>query len=165
MILSLVVAFDENLLIGNNGLPWKIPADLKRFKAITMGNAIVMGSNTYKSIGKPLPGRMNIILTRNKEVKIQGCFAVSSVSEAINLAEQNGNKEIFFIGGATVYKLVLPIVQRLYITRISALFEGNAFFPDTIYWKEWDLLKGELLKKGKDTDYELFFQVYERKMQ
>lgn len=163
MILSLIVAFDENLLMGNGGtLPWKIPADMKRFKALTMGHPVVMGSRTYKSIGKPLPGRTNIVLTRNKVNENNGALFVSSISEAICLAETANTREVFFIGGASVYKLILPIVQRLYITRILDIFEGDTFFPDTVYWKEWNLLEGIVLRKGEGTNYELVFQRYER---
>lgn len=163
MILSLIAAFDENLLIGNGGaLPWKIPADMKRFKILTMGYPVVMGSRTYKSIGKPLPGRINIVLTRSKANENNRVLFVSSISEAIRLAETAKAKEIFFIGGASIYKLVLPIVQRLYITRILDFFKGDTFFPDTVYWREWKLLEGTVLRKGEGTDYELVFQRYER---
>ena len=166
MILSLIAAFDENLLIGNgNALPWKIPADMKRFRSLTMGHPVVMGSKTYQSIGKPLPGRTNIVLTRNKPNETNGVFFVSSISEAIHLAETKEFEETFFIGGASVYKLILPIVQRLYITRILDVFKGDTFFPDTIYWREWSLCNEHILRKGEGTDYELIFQFYERIMQ
>jgi dihydrofolate reductase len=118
-----------NRVIGrNNALPWHLPADLKRFKALTMGHPVVMGRKTYESIGKPLPGRRNLVVTRNRGYKAPGCDIVHSLDEAV--AACRDAREIFIIGGAELYRESLPRAHCLEFTEIHAEFEGDALFPE-----------------------------------
>ena len=137
MIISLIAAVGKNNVIGtDNKLPWKLSADLKRFKAITSGKPVVMGRKTFESIGKPLPNRANIIITRDKNYKADGCVVVHSAEEALNAAK--GNAEIMIIGGEQIFKEFLPIANKLYLTIIDKDFEGDSYFPeyDKSEWKE-----------------------------
>src|SRR3982750_4529721 len=116
-MISFVVAIGQNNVIGkNNQLPWHIPADLKFFKKVTMGHPIIMGRKTYESIGKPLPGRENIIVTRNKEYKQEGCKVIHTVEDLLNLSKEKG-EEVFVIGGAELFNVTFPYADRLYITK------------------------------------------------
>ncbi len=137
MLISLIVAMDRNRLIGRgNALPWHLPADLAHFKAVTMGKPIVMGRKTYESIGRPLPGRHNIVISRNPHFAAAGCTVVASVEQA--LAVSAAAPELMIIGGAQLYAELLPRAQRLYLTRIDASFDGDAWFPelDANQWRE-----------------------------
>jgi len=128
-MLSIVVAMDRNRLIGRgNTLPWRLPADLKHFKAVTMGKPIVMGRRTYESIGRPLPGRTNIVVSRDPRYAAPGCTVVPSIDAA--LAAADGAPEIMLIGGAQLYAELLPRARRIYLTRIDAAFEGDTWFPE-----------------------------------
>jgi dihydrofolate reductase len=131
----LIAALAANRVIGrNNALPWRLPADLKRFKALTMGHPVVMGRKTYESIGKPLPGRRNLVITRNRDYKAPGCEVVHSLDEAI--AACRDTQEIFVIGGAELYREALPRAHCLEFTEIQAEFEGDATFPE-FFMSEW----------------------------
>ncbi|TAK77054.1 MAG: dihydrofolate reductase [Gammaproteobacteria bacterium] len=133
-ILSAIVAMGENRVIGkNNQLPWRLPADLRHFKAITTGHPIIMGRKTYESIGRPLPNRLNIIVTRNRAFEAPGCVVVTSMAEAVQQAD---GEEAFIIGGAEVYQQAMPLVQRLYLTVVHHVFEGDAYFP-ALNMAEW----------------------------
>jgi len=143
MKISMIAAMGNNRVIGlNNTMPWHLPADLKWFKNTTFGCPIIMGRKTYDSIGFPLPGRLNIILSRNKELKIKGCNVVNSLEEALQLAKQEDNpsQEIFITGGAHLYNKFLNDADRLYLTLIEEDFEGDTFFPDytQLNWHEVD---------------------------
>jgi len=128
MRLSIVVAMDDNNLIGKgNGLPWHLPADLTFFKKITTGHSILMGRKTYDSIGKTLPNRRNIVITRNTDVSIPGCEVVDSIEKALSITQDE--EEIMVIGGANLFEQLLPEVNKLYITRIEGEFEGETYFP------------------------------------
>ena len=128
-LLSLIVAMDNNRLIGsNNALPWNLPADLAFFKRTTMGKPIVMGRKTYESIGKPLPGRRNIVVTRNRNYRAPGCDIVAGVDEAMQLCEPV--PEIMLIGGASLYQQSIERANYLYITQIHHSFDGNTWFPE-----------------------------------
>jgi len=128
MKISLIWAMDRNHLIGReNALPWKLPADMVWFKQNTMGKPILMGRKTYESIGRPLPGRVNIILSRQPDLHIDGCTVVSSLAEA-QMAVPDA-EEIMVMGGAEIYALLIDQADCLYITEIDATFEGNAWFP------------------------------------
>lgn len=128
---SLVVAMAENNVIGKDGdLPWHIPADLKHFKAVTMGKPIVMGRRTYESIGRPLPGRLNIVVTRDPSRQWDGVEAVQSLSDALDRAAADGADEIMIIGGGDLYRAALPTAQRIYLTRVHEAVEGDTVFPD-----------------------------------
>lgn len=129
--LSIVAAVAKNRVIGaSNKLPWYIPEELKRFKALTMGHPIIMGRKTYQSIGKSLPGRLNIVITRDPKFKAEGCLIVNSLKEAVNQAKEKENQEVFIIGGGQIYKQALPLVDRLYLTIVEGNFSGDIFFPD-----------------------------------
>jgi len=137
--LSMIAAMGKNRVIGkDNDMPWHLPADLHHFKKTTLGSPIIMGRKTYDSIGRPLPGRLNIILSRNTEIEIEGCIVVDSLNKAIVLAEQEMTEEVFITGGAHLYNKFLADADRLYITLIDEDFEGDTFFPDytQLSWKE-----------------------------
>src|SRR5688500_13136490 len=130
MIMSLVVAMTENRVIGqNNAIPWHLPEDLKFFKRITMGKPIIMGRNTFESIGKPLPGRDNIVITRNPDYHVDGVHVVSSVQEAVELAGQltapDLEAEMMVIGGQQIFELTLPIADRIYLTELHTKIPGD----------------------------------------
>jgi dihydrofolate reductase len=130
MKISLIVAMSSNRAIGLDGqMPWHLSADLKRFKQITMGYPILMGRLTFESIGRPLPGRTNIIVSRNPTYKPEGCIVLDSVETAISHGCQLAD-EVFVIGGSTLYEATLPIADTLYITQINRDFVGDTFFPD-----------------------------------
>lgn len=130
MKISLIVAMASNRAIGLNGqMPWHLSADLKRFKLITMGYPIIMGRLTFEAIGRPLPGRTNIIVSRNPAYQAKGCVVVDSVEAAIRYGCQLAD-EVFIIGGSTLYEATLPMADTLYITQINQDFEGDTFFPD-----------------------------------
>lgn len=139
MKISLIVAMASNRAIGlNNKMPWHLSADLKKFKQITMGSPILMGRKTYESIGRPLPGRTNIIISRNTEYQQEGCLVFNDVNAAIKVCSLED--EVFVIGGAAFYETMLPKADVLYITQINKAFEGDTFFPiiDENEWKETD---------------------------
>jgi len=127
--IALIAALARNRAIGRgNAMPWRLPEDLKRFKRLTMGHAVIMGRRTFESIGSPLPGRSNIVITRSRDWSPHGCAIVHSLDAALAAAESPG--ETFVIGGAQIYALAMPLAQRLYLTEIERDFEGDAFFPD-----------------------------------
>ena len=127
-ILSVIVAMAKNRVIGiRNSLPWRLSEDLKHFKALTLGHHIVMGRKTYESIGKPLPGRTTVIVTRDPDYRRDGCVTAHSIDAAVAVC--GDDPEIFFVGGAELYAQILPRADRLYLTEIQAEFEGDAWFP------------------------------------
>ncbi|OGE25782.1 hypothetical protein A3H85_01360 [Candidatus Daviesbacteria bacterium RIFCSPLOWO2_02_FULL_40_8] len=131
-MISIIVAASENMVIGKKGgLPWYIPEDLKRFKNITTGHPIIMGRKTHQSIGRPLPNRTNIIITRDATYKAEGCIVVNSVEQALQQAQGNpGAQEIFIIGGGEIYQQVMNKVERIYLTLIKGDLDGDVYFPD-----------------------------------
>ena len=136
MTVSLIVAASQNGVIGkNNRLPWKLPADLKRFKQLTMGHPVIMGRKTFESIGKPLPGRTNIVVTHQAGFQACGALAAHSLEEALRLCENT--EEVSVIGGASIYEQALPLADRIYLTLIHQDFEGDTTFRwDKYQWKE-----------------------------
>lgn len=140
MQVSLIAALDRNRAIGKgNALPWHLPADLKRFKALTFGKPVLMGRRTAESLGRALPGRRNLVLTRSGRVPFDGMLAVASIDEALPLAGETGAGELCVIGGAEVYALTLPLATGLHLTRIDTAVEGaDVFFPayDEAAWRE-----------------------------
>jgi len=137
MIIALISAMSRNRVIGmNNALPWRLPADLKHFKQITLGKPVLMGRKTYESIGKPLPGRTNIIISRGSDYQVPGCIVAHSIDAA--LAAAAGNDEVMVIGGAALYEQMLPRADRLYLTLIDEDFKGDAWFPEInrAQWQE-----------------------------
>ncbi|KRG12452.1 dihydrofolate reductase [Lederbergia galactosidilytica] len=161
-MISFLWAEDENRLIGkDNQLPWRLPADLKYFKKTTMGHPIVMGRKTYESIGKPLPGRTNIVLTRNPAYMADGCEIFHSKEEFL-LWAQLIEEEIFVIGGAEIYHLFIEEADQLYVTKIFEQFEGNEYFPK-INWENWQLISKELGIKDEKNPYNYEFRRFIRK--
>ena len=143
MIVSLIVAMDRNGLIGkDNALPWRLPADLAYFKRRTLGKPIIMGRKTFESIGKPLPGRLNIVLTRHGMAVPDGVEVVSSTFEALRAASRTGADEVMIIGGAEIYAAFLPAANRIYRTLVHGDFTGNVYFP-TLDFSEWPLVNAE----------------------
>lgn len=161
-MISFLWAEDENRLIGkDNQLPWRLPADLKYFKETTMGHPIVMGRKTYESIGKPLPGRTNIVLTRNPSFKVDGCEVLHSKADFLSWAKKT-DEEIFVIGGAEIYRLFIDEVDQLYVTKIFEQFEGDEYFPK-INWENWQLISKELGIKDEKNPYNYEFRRFIRK--
>lgn len=162
MMISFIVAMDKNRVIGkNNQLPWHLPADLQFFKRVTMGHPIVMGRKTHESIGRPLPGRKNIIVTRNKEYHSQGCLVIHTIEELLDYAQKQ-NEEIFLIGGSELFKATFPYADRLYITKIEHEFEGDTFFPE-FEQSNWNILSLEKGTQDEKNPYEFSFMTLERK--
>jgi len=143
-MISLIAAMASNRVIGiNNTLPWHLPADFKHFKAVTMGKPILMGRKTFESIGRPLPGRTNIIITNNHSYSAKGCHVVNSIDEALALTQDE--TEVLVIGGASFYQQTLPIAQRIYLTIIHHPFDGDAHFVelDETVWRETERVNCE----------------------
>jgi len=161
MIISFVAAMGRNKAIGkDNSLPWKLPADMKHFKDLTKGKPVIMGRKTYESIGKPLPNRKNIILTRDKNYKSKQCIVVHSVEEALSAA--GSSEEAMVIGGSQVYHKFLPRTNKMYLTIIGADFEGDAYFPD--YDKrDWKETHCEKHNADEENKFSYTFLTLERK--
>lgn len=150
MKLSIIVAAATNGVIGhNNQLIWHLPEDLKMFKRRTTGHVIIMGRKTFESIGKPLPNRTTIIISRNPEYRVEGCITVGSLEEAIAQAQQIEPSEAFVIGGAEIYRLALPLADIVYLTEVLQSFEGDAFFPslEPTVWQEIERTDFEIDEK------------------
>lgn len=163
MIISCIVAKAKNNVIGlNNKMPWHISEDLKYFKRITSGHCIILGRKNYLSIGRPLPNRTNIIVTRDKSFESKGCIIKNSIESALLYAFEKGEKEVFIIGGGQIYQQTIDYWDKLYITEIEEEFEGDVFFPELDY-KEWKLTENESFEKSDSNKYGFCFNVYERK--
>jgi len=131
VLISLIAAVAGNGVIGkNNKLPWHLPADLQFFKKTTLGHPIIMGRKNFESIGRALPGRTNIVLTRNPNFAAEGIIKAGSLKESFDIAQKTGAEECFVIGGAEIYREALPFCQKLYITRVHGTFEGDTFMPE-----------------------------------
>ena len=147
----------KNRVIGNNNqLIWKLSSDLKRFKELTTGNPIVMGRKTFESIGKPLPNRRNIIITRNNDYIVEGCEIVSSLEEALLLTNNN----CFIIGGGEIYKQALDITDKIYLTLVHKDFEGDTIFPELS--KEWAKISRKDFEADDKNEHKYSFIEYER---
>jgi len=158
MAISIIVAMSSNGVIGkDNDLPWKLPTDLKRFKEITSGNIILMGRKCYESIGRPLPNRTNIVLTRNTELEIEGCLVRNDFESVI---EEFKDKEIFVIGGSDIYEMAFPIASKLYLTNITDEIEGDVILKG-LNPAEWLLKSFEGHFKENEITYR--FEDYERR--
>ncbi len=161
---SVIVAIAENHVIGKgDDLPWKLSADLKRFKTITMGHPIIMGRKTYESIGRLLPGRPNIIITQNQSYKVEGGIVVHSIKDAFDRAEKDGFDEAFVIGGAAIIKEALKDCNKIYLTKVlSSTVEGDVFL-DLPLGDDWKVLSTEELAADEKNDYAVQFVDLERK--
>ncbi len=161
-MISLIWAMDNNRLIGaNNQMPWgisDIPADMAWFRKHTLGKPVLMGRKTFESIGKPLPQRRNIILSRQQDLQIDGCEVVHSLDDVVNMFE---DEELVVMGGAEIYKLAMPQADRLYYTQIEHEFEGNAWFPE-IDLNTWQNVHSESHQPDEKNKYPYQFEIYER---
>jgi dihydrofolate reductase len=159
--LAIIVAMASNRTIGiNNTLPWRIPADLKRFKTLTMGHHLIMGRKTFDSIGKPLPGRTTVVVTRNDALKIEGCIMAYSLEEAIKACV--GDDEIFIVGGAELYALAMPLVDTIYLTEINRDVAGDTYFLE-FDQTQWQELAREQCSQENPQALEYHFVTYGRK--
>ena len=166
MKLALIAAMAQNRVVGiDNKLPWHLPEDLKYFKRITTGKAVIMGRKTYESIGRPLPNRTNIVITRSTEFSAPGIEVVNSLDAAIELAENvsliNAVDEVMVIGGAQIYEAALPQADRLYLTHVHANVEGDAYFPD-VDMSQWKELGREDYDASETNPYNYSFVVYDK---
>ncbi len=160
MRVSLIVAMAENGVIGRRGdLPWRLSADLRRFKRLTMGHHIVMGRRTFESIGRLLPGRTSIVISRQADYDPGAALLAGTLDEALDMAA--GDEEVFVIGGAEIYRLVLPRVRRMYVTAVHADLEGDTTFP--VYDpRDWRLIEDERHAADEKNQFDYSFRVYDR---
>lgn len=162
MIVSAIVATAKNNVIGkNNDIPWYLPADLKYFKKTTLNHHIIMGRKSFQSIGKPLPKRTNIVITRNPFFIASNCIMSTSVEEALSIAQDNGETEAFIIGGGQIYELSKNYWDKLYLTEVDLLVEGDIFFPE-INPEEWNLISSESHQPDEKNEHAYTFKVFER---
>lgn len=167
MRLAVIVAVAENGVIGNNNaLPWHLPADLQYFKRVTLGKPIVMGRNTFESIGRPLPGRSNIVVSRRQNYKPEGVQVVASLEQALELAadiaKSGDQDELMVIGGAAIYASAIPLADRLYITEVHATVEGDVHLP-TVEWSQWHEVSREQHRAAEPDNVDFSFVVYQRR--
>jgi len=163
MSLSLILAASQNGVIGaNNRLPWRLPADLAYFKRLTLGHSVVMGRKTHESIGKPLPGRTNIIVTRDRSFACSNCIVLHSLEEALLFAHKKAENEVFIIGGGMIYEQSRDLWNKLYLTEIDTTLEGDIFFPE-INWSQWELVSEEKKQADEKNAYNLKFKVFTKK--
>jgi dihydrofolate reductase len=163
MKLTLIAAVANNNVIGqNNKLLWHMPADLKRFKELTLGHTMIMGRKTFESIGKPLPGRKTIVITRNKDYDAMGCEVATELKDAICKVREES--EVFVAGGGEIYRQVMNLhfTRKIYITRVYANFEGDSFFPD-INTEKWELIEREDQQTDEKNPYPFAFLTYKRR--
>jgi dihydrofolate reductase len=160
MIISLIAAVGANWVIGKGGeLPLRLPADLSRFKSTTLGKPVIMGRKTYESIGHPLSDRLNIVITSNRSYQAPGCIVVHSIKQALSAAQ--GNDEIMIIGGAAIYQHFIPVADRLYLTMIEEVFEGDVYFPE-LHLEEWKEMSRESVSGDEGQPFQYHFVIYER---
>lgn len=159
MGLTFVWAMGKNRVIGaNNQLPWRLPADLAYFKRVTLGKTVLMGRKTYESIGKPLPQRRNVILTRSMDFEAHGCDVIHTLDEVSSLA---AHEEVMVIGGAEIFRQLLPLADRLHVTEIGESFEGDVFFPE-FSLEDWKIVERTQGIQDEKNIYPHEFIVYER---
>lgn len=164
MRVSLIVAKDENSVIGkNNQLPWHLKDDLQNFKKITMGHHIIMGRKTFESIGKPLPGRMNLVVSSNPLPATDSVLWFNSIFRAIKFAERQGEKELFIIGGAAIYKYALSLVDRIYVTEVQTKVSGGDVFFPALSLKNWTRVSETQVLKNEHNDHDYTMVVLDRK--
>lgn len=162
-MISLLVAMGQNNVIGyENDMPWYLPKDLQYFKEKTTGKTIIMGRKTFESIGRPLPNRTNIVLTRKENDFPEEVKVIHHINEIKQIAEDNPTEELFVIGGGHVYEQVLPFADRLYVTEIKESFQGDTYFP-TFSKSDWDLTKQIQGEKDENNPYDYYFLQFDRK--
>ena len=162
MIVSIIVAVAENGVIGSeNQLIWHLSDDLKNFKKITTGHCIIMGRNTFESIGKPLPNRTNIVLSRKKDYYVKGCEVLNSLNDALTYSENMGEEEAFVIGGQAVYNEAYDLADKLYLTKVSASRQGDAVFTK-IQLDQWNLISHKFVERNEQNDFDYEMLELER---
>lgn len=160
-IISIIVAIGRNWAIGkDNKLPWNLPSDMEHFRQVTLGKPVIVGQKTLESIGGPLPGRINIVLTLDKEYRAAGCQVAHSIEEALDKVRDF--PEVMIIGGVSIYKQFLPLADRMYLTLIEGDFEADAFFPE-FDWADWQEVKREECEPDEKNPYKYAFVTLERK--
>ncbi|GAA5541117.1 Dihydrofolate reductase [Ochrobactrum soli] len=167
-VVSIIVAAAENGVIGrDNDMPWRLSTDLKRFKALTLGKPVIMGRRTWESIGRPLPGRPNIVVTRDANFQAEGVHIVGSLEEGIalgrKLAEELGAGEVCIIGGGKIYAQALPLADRVHLTRVLAAIDGDTHFPE-IKSDGWRLVSSEDVPAGDKDSHPTRYMVYEKRV-
>ncbi len=162
MLVSLIVAMDEDRGIGKGGkLPWHLSSDLKRFKQLTMGHFLIQGRKTYATIGRPLPGRRMVIVTRDPAYQAPGCQVVHSLDEALKLAEAAGESEAFIGGGGEIFAQALPLADRLYLTRVHAHLDCEVFFPP-FEMGDWKIAEREFYPADEQNEHPFTYQLLVR---
>lgn len=165
MIISAIVAVGKNNIIGDtstNAIPWYLPDDLKWFKKQTLGHTVIMGRKCFESIGRPLPKRTNIIITRDVFYLAQGCEITHSIEEALQLAKNEGETEVFIIGGGEIYKQSLHLFDKIILTEVAIDAEGDVFFP-VLNSAEWQLIFEEKHQKDEKNEWDYTFKILEKK--
>lgn len=162
MIISLILAMDESRGIGlDGGLPWYLPEDLKRFKAITMGHHLIMGRKTYESIGRPLPGRTMIILTHNEKYQPEGCLVAHSIESALEIARSGGENEVFVIGGGDIFDQIIHLADKIYLTLVQTSLPADVYFPALIM-KDWEEIDAQHYPADEKNPYPHTYKVLSR---
>lgn len=163
MKISCIVAVAQDLVIGkDNDIPWYLPADLQYFKKRTLGHHIIMGRKCYASIGRPLPKRTNVIITRDPFFISTNCLVTHSIAEALEQAQDNGEEEAFIIGGGTIYEQTADLWDKLYLTEVDLKVEGDIYFP-ALDMDQWSLTSEEAHKADDKNEHNYIFKIYERK--
>jgi dihydrofolate reductase len=163
MIISLIVAVDNKSGIGIEGrLPWKISSDLKRFKNLTMGHHLIMGRKTWESIGRALPGRTNIIVSKTLPKAPENTILHTSLQDGLAFAEQNDAKEVFIIGGGQIFTQALPIADRIYLSKVHTDLPADVYFPP-IDWEEWNVITTQEIPESEKDQYAHTFMILERR--
>ncbi len=163
MRISMIVAKSKNGVIGDKGgLPWKLKSDLAHFKQTTMGHHMLMGRKTFESLGGPLPGRMHLVLSSESRPAFESVLWFTQIFRAIKHAERQGEKELFIIGGAQIYKAALPLVDRIYLTEIQAEVTGDTQMP-ALSHKNWNLVSEQVFPKSEGNDHAFTIRVLDRK--
>lgn len=165
MRISIIVAVAENGIIGRGGaLPWRLSDDLRRFKQLTMGHTIIMGRRTWESIGRALPGRRTVVVSRSPDFRtnVDGIETTTGLDKALLIAEAVGDDEAFIVGGAELYRESLSLANRLYLTRVCAAVEGDTSFP-VIEWNNWQLVESEEHDANEKNEYAYRFESYDRR--
>jgi dihydrofolate reductase len=162
MIVSAIVAAAQNNVIGDgNDIPWRIPTDLKYFKQTTLDHHVIMGRKTFASMGRPLPKRTNVVLTRDLMFTATGILVAHSIEEALTMAYDNDETEVFIIGGGEIYKQSMHYLDKVYLTRVMAEPEGEVVFPD-LPAEEWKLISSEAHQANERDEHDFVFEVYTR---
>ncbi len=163
MRIHLIVAVAKNGVIGCDGeLPWRLPADLAYFKRMTSGHCVIMGRKTYQSIGRPLPKRTNIVVSRDPDFEATGCQVVTGVASALRLAESLEEQDVFVIGGAAIYALALPHADSVHLTRVEAEVKGDVYFPE-LDEGEWEVVSREPREADEKNEYAMVFTSSKRR--